>query len=121
MSKTSELIEQLTTRIIESAPDLIGQVTTDQTLVKPSLTRASVWIEPPEYEWDGWDTIEPDVTIKLLVVAGIPDRQLDGLAIIEDVLAALHANNVNMHTAKPAGFDLNGRTLAAYEITLNPM
>lgn len=121
MSSASDIIDQLTIRIQESAPTLITQVTTDPTLIKPSVGKVSVWIEPPEYAWAGWDTVAPDVTFKLLLVAGTPDRQLPGLGLIEQAMDALHGNNVNMARAVPAGFDLNGRTLAAYEITLNPM
>jgi len=122
MSKLDELTEQLTQRILEAAPELICQVTTDPSEVKPSVGKASVWIEPPELAWEGWEPYEPDITITLCVVAGTPNTQQAGLRVALDTLDALHRADINLNTAKPVGFDLSGAgTLAAYEATLNPM
>ena len=32
---------------------IVSQVTDDPTLVKPTPGKASIWIEPPDYTWDG--------------------------------------------------------------------
>lgn len=121
MSTASDLTDALSLRIQEAAPDIIAQVTTDPTLVKPSPGKVSVWIEPPDYEWPGWYT-EPDLTFRLMVVAGTPDRHLAGLDLIQRAMDALHATHqIGLAKAAPVGFDLNGRTLAAYEITLHEL
>ena len=82
----------------------------------------SVVIMPPDLAWNGWDALEPDVTFKLLAVAGTPNTNARGYDLIHQAMDILHLADVNMATATPVGFDLAGAgTLAAYEITLNPM
>ena len=58
----SELTEKLT-----GLGGIVTQVTDDPTLVKPSPGKASIWIEPPDFTWEGWHPYPPEITIKLMV------------------------------------------------------
>jgi hypothetical protein len=121
MSRVDELTEQLTERITEAGHGLILQVTTDPSLVKPSPGKVSLVIMPPDIAWDGWE-LEPNVTFKILAVAGTANTNKRGYDLILEAMDIMHQADVNMATATPVGFDLAGAgTLAAYEITLNPM
>ena len=121
MSRVDELTEQLTERITEAGHGLILQVTTDPSLVKPSPGKVSLVIMPPDIAWDGWE-LEPNVTFKILAVAGTANTNKRGYDLILEAMDIMHQADVNMATATPVGFDLAGAgTLAAYEITLNPV
>ena len=63
----AELTEKLT-----GLCGIVTQVTDDPTLVKPSPGKASIWIEPPDFTWEGWHPYPPEITIKLMVTAGPP-------------------------------------------------
>ena len=54
MSRVDELTEQLTERITEAGHGLILQVTTDQSLFKPSPGKGSVVIMPPDITCGCW-------------------------------------------------------------------
>ena len=99
---------------------IVSQVTDDPTLVKPTPGKASIWIEPPDYTWDGWAPHPPELTMKLMVVAGTPTTQRKGLELIMRVLDLMHAADMPLRSATAAGFNLaEAGTLAAYEVTLN--
>ena len=121
MSRVDELTEQLMERITEPGHGLILQVTTDPSLVKPSPGKVSLVLMPPNIAWDGWE-LEPNVTIKILAVAGTANTNKRGDHLTLEPMDIMNQADVNMATATPVGCDRAGsRTLAAYEITLNPM
>ncbi|PLS24342.1 hypothetical protein BLI708_06670 [Bifidobacterium imperatoris] len=114
---TAELSDKLT-----GLGGLVTQVTTDPASVKPTPGKASVWIEPPDYQWNGWHPMPPQLTFRLMVTAGTPTTQAKGLDVILNVLDLMHQANIPLRSAVPAGFNLaNAGELAAYEITLNPI
>lgn len=56
------------------------------------------------------------------MIAGTTATQVQALDIITPVVERLWERNVNMREAKPVSYSLTGvGTLAAYEITLNPL
>ena len=111
----AELTEKLT-----GLGGIVTQVTDDPTLVKPSPGKASIWIEPPDFTWEGWHPYPPEITIKLMVTAGTPTTQQKALPRIMQVLELMHQENLPLRSATASGFNLaDAGTLAAYEVTLN--
>ncbi len=120
MTDFQDIVQELTELLDGKTDGLICQVTDDSSKVKPALGKVSVWIEPPDYEWPGWWPHEPDITCKLMLVAGTKDTQYQGMRLIHQAMEALYKANLPMRSAVPAGFNLaDSGTLAAYEITLN--
>ena len=108
------------TDMIRNSSERINQVTTDPTAIKPSNNSVSVWIKPPEVEWELFN--EPSYTFVIYLVAGRPfsknNAALELLETIEDMSAA----HLNMSYAHPAEFTVEGiGDLAAYEISLKPL
>lgn len=111
----AELTEKLT-----GLGGIVTQVTDDPTLVKPSTGKASIWIEPPGFTWEGWHPYPPEITIKLMVTAGTPTTQQKAIPLIMQVLELMHQENLPLRSATASGFNLaDAGTLAAYEVTLN--
>lgn len=111
----AELTEKLT-----GLGGIVTQVTDDPTLVKPSPGKASIWIEPPDFTWEGWHPYPPEITIKLMVTAGTPTTQQKAIPLIMQVLELMHQENLPLRSATALGFNLaDAGTLAAYEVTLN--
>lgn len=111
----AELTEKLT-----GLGGIVTQVTDDPTLVKPSPGKASIWIEPPDFTWEGWHPYPPEITIKLMVTAGTPTTQQKAIPLIMQVLELMHQENLPLRSATASGFNLaDAGTLAAYEVTLN--
>lgn len=102
---------------------LVQIVTVDPAAAKPTAGHVAVFIEPPELDYSRSWTMPPDVTFRLDVIAGTPATQPAALDLITDAIEMLAEANLNIATARPISFTLpNGAgSLAAYEITLNPL
>lgn len=119
MNDYEQTIGELTDRLA-GLGGIVTQVTDDPTLVKPSPGKASIWVEPPDYQWNGWHPAPPLITVKLMVVSGTPTTQRKGLQTIAQVLDLMHQADIPLSSATASGFNLaDAGTLAAYEVTLN--
>lgn len=103
--------------------DLVQIITIDPAAANPSPGRVAIFIEPPELDYSANWTAAPEITWKLDLVAGTPATQPASLDLITDAIETLADNELNIASARPVSFTLpNGAgTLAAYEVTLNPL
>lgn len=119
MNDYQSIVDDLTERLT-GLGGIVNQVTDDPTLVKPSPGKASIWIEPPDFTWEGWAPYPAETTVKLMVVAGTPTTQQKAVPLIMQVLDLMHEEDIPLRSATASGFNLaNAGTLAAYEVTLN--
>ena len=98
-------------------------ITIDPAAAKPSPGRVAIFIEPPELDYSTNWTAAPEIGWKLDIIAGTPATQPASLDLITDAIETLADNDLNIASARPVSFTLpNGAgTLAAYEVTLNPL
>lgn len=103
--------------------DLVQIITIDPAAAKPSPGRVAIFIEPPELDYSASWTAAPEIGWKLDIIAGTPATQPTSLDLITDAIETLADNDLNIASARPVSFTLpNGAgTLAAYEVTLNPL
>lgn len=103
--------------------DLVQIITIDPAAAKPSPGRVAIFIEPPELDYSASWTAAPEIGWKLDIIAGTPATQPASLDLITDAIETLADNELNVSSARPVSFTLpNGAgTLAAYEVTLNPL
>lgn len=108
------------TDMIRNSSTHITQVTTDPTAIKPSNTGVSIWIKPPEVEWELW--AEPEYSFTIYVVSGRPFAKNPAVLEILETIEDMSAAHLNMSYATPAEFTVEGiGDLAAYEISLKPL
>ena len=103
--------------------DLVQIITIDPAAAKPSPGRVAIFIEPPELDYSANWSIAPEIGWKLDIIAGTPATQPTSLDLITDAIETLADNELTIASARPVSFTLpNGAgTLAAYEVTLNPL
>lgn len=110
----AELTEKLT-----GLGGIVTQVTDDPTLVKPSPGKASIWIEPPDFTWEGWHPTRRKSPSSSWSRPA-PHHPAEGHPLIMQVLELMHQENLPLRSATASGFNLaDAGTLAAYEVTLN--
>lgn len=102
---------------------LVQIITIDPAAANPSPGRVAIFIEPPELDYSTSWTAAPEIGWKLDIIAGTPATQPASLDLITDAIETLADNELNLASARPVSFTLpNGAgTLAAYEVTLNPL
>ena len=111
----AELTEKLT-----GLGGIVTQVTDDPTLVKPSPGKASIWIEPPDFTWEGWHPYPPGNHHQAHGHGRHPHHPAEAIPLIMQVLELMHQENLPLRSATASGFNLaDAGTLAAYEVTLN--
>lgn len=112
--------EALMDLLRDAAGDLVDVVTIDAQEARPLPGKAVMLIDPPTITFEGYQFQERIWTVN--VIAGTTATQVQALDIITPVVERLWARNVNMRSAKPVTYSLAGvGTLAAYELTLNPL
>lgn len=112
--------EALMELLRDAAGDLVDVVTIDAQEARPLPGKAVMLIDPPAITFEGYQFQERVWTVN--VIAGTTATQVDALDIITPVVERLWERKVNMREAKPVSYSLAGvGTLAAYEITLNPL
>lgn len=112
--------EALMDLLTDAAGDLVDAVTIDAQEARPLPGKAVMLIDPPTITFEGYQFQERIWTVN--VIAGTTATQVQALDIITPVVERLWARNVNMRSAKPVSYSLAGvGTLAAYELTLNPL
>lgn len=115
--------DELMARLTDMLGNVVQIVTIDPAAAKPSPGRVAIFIEPPELDYSTSWTAAPEIGWKLDIIAGTPATQPAALDLITDAVETLADNELNIATARPVSFTLpNGAgTLAAYEVTLNPL
>lgn len=115
--------DELMARLTDMLGNVVQIVTVDPAAAKPSPGRVAIFIEPPELDYSTSWTAAPEIGWKLDIIAGTPATQPAALDLITDAVETLADNQLNIATARPVSFTLpNGAgTLAAYEVTLNPL
>lgn len=113
----------LMARLTDMLGNVVQIVTVDPAAAKPSPGRVAIFIEPPELDYSASWTAAPEIGWKLDIIAGTPATQPASLDLITDAIETLADNELNIASARPVSFTLpNGAgTLAAYEVTLNPL
>lgn len=115
--------DELMARLTDMLGNVVQIVTVDPAAAKPSPGRVAIFIEPPELDYSASWTAAPEIGWKLDIIAGTPATQPTSLDLITDAVETLADNELNIAAARPVSFTLpNGAgTLAAYEVTLNPL
>lgn len=115
--------DELMARLTDMLGNVVQIVTVDPAAAKPSPGRVAIFIEPPELDYASSWTAAPEIKWKLDLIAGTPATQPASLDLITDAIETLADNELNIAAARPVSFTLpNGAgTLAAYEVTLNPL
>ena len=115
--------DELMARLTDMLGNVVQIVTVDPAAAKPSPGRVAIFIEPPELDYSANWTAAPEIGWKLDIIAGTPATQPAALDLITDAIETLADNELNIAAARPVSFTLpNGAgTLAAYEVTLNPL
>ena len=115
--------DELMALLTDMLGNVVQIVTVDPAAAKPSPGRVAIFIEPPELDYSANWTAAPEIGWKLDIIAGTPATQPAALDLITDAIETLADNELNIASARPVSFTLpNGAgTLAAYEVTLNPL
>lgn len=115
--------DELMARLTDMLGNVVQIVTIDPAAAKPAPGKIAIFIEPPELDYSTSWTAAPEIGWKIDLVAGTPATQPTALDLITDAIETLADNELNIATARPVSFTLpNGAgTLAAYEVTLNPL
>lgn len=121
---TNNRISKERSRLIDLLADTLGTTITsvgiDAQAIRPAPGKVAIFVEPPTVEYDSWGP--PTTTWTLDLVAGTPATQATALDDIMDALETLASAHLNIKDARPATWNLAGSgSLAAYQITLNPL
>lgn len=109
--------------LIESLTDFIGSqvtvITSDGQQIRPNVGKPSVLVEPPEISSDSYGDLS--ATWKIDIIAGTATTQPSAMFECMKVIDALSGSTLPFTEAIPVTYSAAGKSLAAYQVTINPI